>query len=398
MILEKTSPHWWRGQLRDGSIGVFPSSFVSYKHLPNTRSALDVDMARRQRTNTVRGGPPSTNPTTAAAVAAAAGPISTNSEGVAMMSAAKPRRQTLAAPAQSSPAAGRRATSAAAGSKFAGRSSAVGSAPALYEEDVVPLGSRSEEDFARVAAAQKKFPAAGPAGGPRGSAGDFHDYVNVPNVLPPPPAAGGRGHTRSRSAGGTETFRTVGEEGLWYVGPMTRDEATALLINKPDGSYVVRASVEKGGYSISVKYEIPRHIRIRMENGLVFISKTTPFKTLDSLITHYTRESLEPSFPATKTALLYPCGTRPFDGDPEKKAGSSGIVPSGSVRGPMQRTPRAAFATALFDFTAESGDELTFFKGTRIEVLAKEGCGEGWWRGKRGGQIGLFPSSYVQLE
>ena len=49
---------------------------------------------------------------------------------------------------------------------------------------------------------------------------------------------------------------------------------------------------------------------------------------------------------------------------------------------------------ALYSYVATSPDELNFHKGSVISVLSKE---EGeWWKGELNGQVGLFPSNYVQ--
>lgn len=49
---------------------------------------------------------------------------------------------------------------------------------------------------------------------------------------------------------------------------------------------------------------------------------------------------------------------------------------------------------ALYSYTAQSSDELSFHKGSVIAVLSKED-GE-WWKGEVNGTVGLFPSNYVQ--
>ena len=47
----------------------------------------------------------------------------------------------------------------------------------------------------------------------------------------------------------------------------------------------------------------------------------------------------------------------------------------------------------MFSYTAQKADELTFFKGSVINVVSKEGE---WWKGEMNGQTGMFPSNYVQ--
>ena len=66
----------------------------------------------------------------------------------------------------------------------------------------------------------------------------------------------------------------------------------------------------------------------------------------------------------------------------------------------MHKTSFSRFYTAkleqvlaMFPYTAQNADELTFYKGSVINVLSKEGE---WWKGEMNGQTGMFPSNYVQ--
>ena len=54
----------------------------------------------------------------------------------------------------------------------------------------------------------------------------------------------------------------------------------------------------------------------------------------------------------------------------------------------------ANLVLALYTYTAQSSDELSFHKGSVISVLDKEG-GD-WWKGEVNDKVGLFPSNYVQ--
>ncbi|KAL4656553.1 cytoplasmic protein NCK2-like [Arapaima gigas] len=53
-------------------------------------------------------------------------------------------------------------------------------------------------------------------------------------------------------------------------------------------------------------------------------------------------------------------------------------------------------ALVKFSYAAERDDELTLVKGAHVTVMEK--CSDGWWRGHCGGQVGWFPSNYVQEE
>lgn len=50
--------------------------------------------------------------------------------------------------------------------------------------------------------------------------------------------------------------------------------------------------------------------------------------------------------------------------------------------------------SALYDYEAEREDELTFYEGQEIYVIAKNA--DNWWEGVLEGRVGLFPGNYVQ--
>ncbi|XP_070789230.1 intersectin-2 isoform X3 [Pituophis catenifer annectens] len=50
---------------------------------------------------------------------------------------------------------------------------------------------------------------------------------------------------------------------------------------------------------------------------------------------------------------------------------------------------------AMYDYTANNEDELTFSKGQLINVMNKEDMD--WWQGEVNGVYGLFPSNYVKM-
>lgn len=57
--------------------------------------------------------------------------------------------------------------------------------------------------------------------------------------------------------------------------------------------------------------------------------------------------------------------------------------------------------TALYDYDAKDEDELTFKRCTVIRILSKDFAisgSEGWWTGKIGNQIGIFPVNFVTEE
>jgi len=48
---------------------------------------------------------------------------------------------------------------------------------------------------------------------------------------------------------------------------------------------------------------------------------------------------------------------------------------------------------AMFSYTAQNEDELTFYKGSVINVISKDGE---WWKGELNDEVGVFPYNYVQ--
>ena len=49
---------------------------------------------------------------------------------------------------------------------------------------------------------------------------------------------------------------------------------------------------------------------------------------------------------------------------------------------------------AIYDYSADKEDELTFSENSVIYVIKKND--DGWWEGVLGGQTGLFPGNYVE--
>lgn len=54
--------------------------------------------------------------------------------------------------------------------------------------------------------------------------------------------------------------------------------------------------------------------------------------------------------------------------------------------------------SALYDYVAQTEDELSLKRGTIVLVLSKDSAisgDEGWWTGKIGDQVGIFPANFV---
>ncbi|KAI9204970.1 uncharacterized protein BJ171DRAFT_80895 [Polychytrium aggregatum] len=67
----------------------------------------------------------------------------------------------------------------------------------------------------------------------------------------------------------------------------------------------------------------------------------------------------------------------------------TGLVPTSYI----QAAPVVAQATALYDYTALTDDELTFAENARLDIIWK--LDEDWWLAKSADGIGLVPFSYV---
>lgn len=64
----------------------------------------------------------------------------------------------------------------------------------------------------------------------------------------------------------------------------------------------------------------------------------------------------------------------------------------------LSSTDTKSLWTAFYDYEAQGEDELSLRKGEVVEVLSKDAKisgDEGWWTGKIGDKVGIFPSNFV---
>ncbi|CAG9762478.1 unnamed protein product [Ceutorhynchus assimilis] len=69
-----------------------------------------------------------------------------------------------------------------------------------------------------------------------------------------------------------------------------------------------------------------------------------------------------------------------------------------STPGSTQLGRPSGLCTALFDYDAQGEDELTLRKGQIVVILTKDAKisgDEGWWTGKIGDKVGIFPANFV---
>ncbi|KAK7874087.1 hypothetical protein R5R35_004630 [Gryllus longicercus] len=92
-----------------------------------------------------------------------------------------------------------------------------------------------------------------------------------------------------------------------------------------------------------------------------------------------------------------------------RQAGAAGPGPppppppsSGTASAASSSSPRLlSLWTALYDYEAQGEDELSLRRGEVVEVLstdAKISGDEGWWTGKIGDKVGIFPANFVAEE
>lgn len=75
---------------------------------------------------------------------------------------------------------------------------------------------------------------------------------------------------------------------------------------------------------------------------------------------------------------------------------SSGANSTSNSSGPMDTS--LPLWTALYDYQAQGEDELSLQRGHIVYVLSKDSNisgDEGWWTGKIGDKVGIFPSNFV---
>ncbi|KAL8616978.1 hypothetical protein ACOMHN_041896 [Nucella lapillus] len=164
----------------------------------------------------------------------------------------------------------------------------------------------------------------------------------------------------------------------WYKGKMSRTEAEALLMRSddtgrnvyPDGAFVVRdCESDKNQFSLSVKHgTCTQHFKILSNaDGNYYLWPNKTFPSVNKLIEHHRTVSVarEPHV----TILLK-------DLEEAKPAGK--------------------MYEALYDFTRESSEEISFCRGDRIRLVAKKD--QNWWTGVviRSNEKGLFPHNYVK--
>lgn len=166
----------------------------------------------------------------------------------------------------------------------------------------------------------------------------------------------------------------------WYVGKLSRKASEELLLRRTpnsqflqqDGAFLVRLSESSpGDFSISVKFsDQVQHFKVLRDNGGKYFLWVQKFDSLNQLIDYHRSQSVS----RTQTIIL-----------------RDRVVATGDPASANQPKIRVI---AKFDFQAQETEELSFHKGDVINVVEKDD--DNWWKGELHGQMGLFPTNYVE--
>ncbi|XP_074614930.1 proto-oncogene vav-like isoform X2 [Acropora palmata] len=157
----------------------------------------------------------------------------------------------------------------------------------------------------------------------------------------------------------------------WFAGRRDRPQAEQMLSAKSDGTFLIRESVSRGGeYALSVKFRSNvKHIKIRYEEGAFYLTKAISFGSIEELVDYYKLNTLGVSFPGLDTNLR------------------QGVNEEPKIKG-------VGWAKAMYPYNARNAKEISIQRNSRILILNKEGD---WWKGECDGQVGYFPSNYVEV-
>ncbi|KAL0966916.1 hypothetical protein UPYG_G00302220 [Umbra pygmaea] len=174
---------------------------------------------------------------------------------------------------------------------------------------------------------------------------------------------------------------------LWFAGPMERHQAEVDLMDRDNGTYLIRYRTrEFTEYAISIKFkDNVKHIKILTKNGCFYIAETRLFKTVLELVDHYKQNSLREGFRTLDTTLQIPF----------REPGSGISLPKAICHTVF--SPRVVgVAVACYDFSSRDTREISLEEGDVVQIYSK--MANGWWRGEVNGRVGWFPSTYVEEE
>uniref|UniRef100_A0A674M9J2 Vav guanine nucleotide exchange factor 3 n=1 Tax=Takifugu rubripes TaxID=31033 RepID=A0A674M9J2_TAKRU len=196
-----------------------------------------------------------------------------------------------------------------------------------------------------------------------------------------------------------------------FAGPIERLQAEAELINRVNGTYLVRhRSREYTEYAISIKYNNDvKHIKILTKEGCFYIAENKKFRSILELIEYYKHHSLREGFRSLDTTLHFPyreqenAALQRLSRSAPLLCGLSFVSPAGYSFVPPSSAPFWSVLTpkvigvaiARYDFSSRDTRELSLQEGDVVKIYTKSGA-NGWWRGEVNGRVGWFPSTYVE--
>ncbi|KAG1934232.1 GRB2-related adapter protein 2b [Pimephales promelas] len=189
----------------------------------------------------------------------------------------------------------------------------------------------------------------------------------------------------------------------WYQENTSRQSAQDQLMPRPIGSFLIRGSQSSPGeFSISVRHENDvQHFKVMRDKQGRYYLWTDTFSSLNTLVEFYTHTSISKQ----SRVFLLTEQRSPSDFPHRKSAEAPPIsqerqnyrTPAPLFPRPPEPSPPAQASAlqvrAVYDFTAEDADELSFRAGDLIEVLDQSD--RSWWKGLLHGRIGLFPVNYT---
>eukprot|EP00051_Salpingoeca_urceolata_P005789 m.77336 g.77336 ORF g.77336 m.77336 type:complete len:936 (+) comp14542_c0_seq3:275-3082(+) len=92
----------------------------------------------------------------------------------------------------------------------------------------------------------------------------------------------------------------------WFAGAMDRVQAEDVLSDSVDGTFLIRVSQTRPGFSLTVKFREIRHVVIVESGGKYGFSEPCTFDTLADLIKHFQTASLSCYNAELETTLAYP--------------------------------------------------------------------------------------------
>ncbi|CAG0916748.1 unnamed protein product [Notodromas monacha] len=98
------------------------------------------------------------------------------------------------------------------------------------------------------------------------------------------------------------------DETTWYLPGVSREEAQSMLREKPDGTFLIRNSSQKGTLALSVicDHKVNHCKLMKYAQGYGFDENLDLFPTLRDFVLHYARNMLQDRNQTLNTTLAYP--------------------------------------------------------------------------------------------